>query len=90
MKIWDCDYCEYSTMKANKKMLEEDRKRHMTQNHYQELGQRFLESDYSENCQSCSKSLPEEPEGDPLECLNCGHIHDEYWAERLGASTQDV
>jgi len=90
MVFWDCNYCEDVITQPTKDRLHESRKDHMIEHHYKKLGQDFLESNYSENCQNCSISLPDEPEGDPLECPHCGHIHDKFWAGTGDASTWDV
>jgi hypothetical protein len=90
MESWSCDYCDKVLERTGTEDLHEARKDHVVKDHYQELGQDFLESGYSENCQNCSSTLPDEPEGDPLECPHCGHIHDMFWAGVRDASTWDV
>lgn len=90
MPEWDCEHCTYSVENVDFGMVKEFRKGHLVSEHRDELGEEFSESNYSERCQSCSSHLPDEPEGDPLICPECGHDHANYFAGVSGGGLWDI
>lgn len=89
MKSWDCKYSDKIVERSTNSALHKARKKHVIDKHYEEIGQELLQSDFN-NCQICSRPLPNESTEDPLECSYCGHIHDEWWAGEMDASTWDI
>lgn len=88
MVEWTCEYCGWSIESPAQEAVKIDRMEHLTDAHRTELGESFLESEFSDRCQRCSSPLAAESEA-PLRCSACGHDHAEYWASESGSGFWD-
>lgn len=89
MVEWTCQYCGWTINYPAKDAVKIDRTEHLADMHRTELGESFLESNFSQTCQGCSNPLPDDPEA-PLLCPDCGHDHADYWAGESDSGFWDL